>query len=118
MLTGGFSFRLNARFLTRSFSDRICLVRVTTLLEEACTMYKHLVRVLVTIQGLLFFIPIAYAQSTILDLPRAAKIAGARFALYRGLGLGGLTSHRHCTAPAVGGHARSSLDADDNAPDL
>src|SRR2546423_5950216 len=38
-------------------------------------MYKHLERVLVTIQGLLFFIPMAYAQSTILDLPRASQHA-------------------------------------------
>ena len=38
-------------------------------------MYKHLGRVLVTIQGLLFFIPMAYAQSTILDLPRASQHA-------------------------------------------
>jgi len=38
-------------------------------------VFKHLVRVLVTIQGLLFFIPMAYAQSTILDLPRASQHA-------------------------------------------
>jgi hypothetical protein len=70
MLTGGFRFRLNARFLTAS-----AWVQVTILHEEACTMYKHLGRVLVTIQGLLFFIPVAYAQSTILDLPRASQHA-------------------------------------------
>jgi hypothetical protein len=70
MLTVGFGFRLNARFLT-AWS----CVNVTTLLEEACTVFKHLVRVLVTIQGLLFFIPMAYAQSTILDLPRASQHA-------------------------------------------
>ena len=38
-------------------------------------MYKHLVRVLVAIETLLFFIPMAYAQSTILDLPRASQHA-------------------------------------------
>src|SRR2546429_6885043 len=70
MLTVGFGFRLNARF----FTAWSC-VNVTTLLEEACTVFKHLVRVLVTIQGLLFFIPMAYAQSTILDLPRASQHA-------------------------------------------
>ena len=60
MLTVGFGFRLNARFLT-AWS----CVNVTTLLEEACTVFKHLVRVLVTIQGLLFFISVAQAQSSV-----------------------------------------------------
>jgi hypothetical protein len=63
MLTGGFSFRLNARLL---FDDTF---------EEAGTVYKHLVRVLLTIQGLLFFVAAAHAQSTILDLPRASQHA-------------------------------------------
>jgi hypothetical protein len=70
MLTGSFRFRLNARFLTAS-----AWVQVTILHEEACTMYKHLGRVLVTIQGLLFFVAVAHAQSTILDLPRASQHA-------------------------------------------
>jgi len=42
-------------------------------------VYKHLARVftatLAAIQGLLFFIPVAFAQSTILDLPRASQHA-------------------------------------------
>ena len=38
-------------------------------------MYKHLVRVLATIQGLLLFISMAHAQSVILDLPRASQRA-------------------------------------------
>ena len=38
-------------------------------------MYKHLVRVLATIQGLLLFITMAHAQSAILDLPRASQRA-------------------------------------------
>ena len=38
-------------------------------------MYKHLVRVLVTIQGLVLFISMAHAQSAILDLPRASQHA-------------------------------------------
>ena len=63
MLTGGFSFRLNARFL------------FDATLEEACIVYKHLARVLVAIQGLLFFVAVAHAQSTILDLPRASQHA-------------------------------------------
>jgi len=38
-------------------------------------VYKHLVRVLATIQGLLLFISMAHAQSVILDLPRASQRA-------------------------------------------
>jgi hypothetical protein len=70
MLTGGFSFRLNARFLTAP-----ACIHVTTLFEEVCTVYKHLVRALFAIETLLFFVSIAHAQSTILDLPRASQHA-------------------------------------------
>ena len=38
-------------------------------------MYKNLIRALVAIESLLFLIPIALAQSTILDLPRASQHA-------------------------------------------
>src|SRR5437016_9949280 len=38
-------------------------------------MYRHLVRVLVTSQGLLLFMSMAHAQSAILDLPRASQHA-------------------------------------------
>src|SRR6267143_581494 len=70
MLTGGFRFRLNARFLF----DPIGL-RLRDAFEEVRTVYKHLVRVLATIQGLLLFISMAHAQSAILDLPRASQRA-------------------------------------------
>ena len=70
MLTGGFRFRLNARFLF----DPIGL-RLRDAFEEVRTVYKHLVRVLATIQGLLLFISMAHAQSVILDLPRASQRA-------------------------------------------
>jgi len=70
MLTGGFKFRLNARFLF----DPIGL-RLRDAFEEVRTVYKHLVRVLATIQGLLLFISMAHAQSVILDLPRASQRA-------------------------------------------
>jgi hypothetical protein len=46
-----------------------------TLFEEVRTVYKHLLRGLVTIQGLLLFISMAHAQSAILDLPRASQHA-------------------------------------------
>src|SRR6266550_4100548 len=71
MLTGVFGFRLNARFLIDPIGQRLLM----TLFEEVRPVYKHLLRALVTIPGLLLFISMAHGQSAILDLPRGSQHA-------------------------------------------